>query len=61
MADIAQSRPARGASVVNLGLAALAAGSLGFLVFAMPEQIFSDLISGSGLPAFLPAAEPPLG
>jgi hypothetical protein len=62
MADNAQSDgPARGASIVNLGLAALAAGSLGFLVFAMPEQTFSDLIAGSGLPAYLPAAEPPLG
>ena len=62
MADIAQNGgPARGGSIVNLGLAALAAGSLGFLVFAMPEQVFSDLIAGSGLPAYLPAAEPPLG
>ena len=60
MADNAQ-RPARGASIVNTGFAALAAGALGFLVFAMPEDIFSDLIVRSGLPAYLPAAEPPLG
>jgi len=62
MADNAQSgRPARGASIFNLGLSALAAGALGFLVFAMPENVFSDLIVQSGLPGFLPSAEPPLG
>lgn len=62
MADNVQSgRPAGGASIVNTGFAALAAGALGFLVFAMPEDIFSDLIVRSGLPAYLPAAEPPLG
>ena len=50
MADNAQSgRPARGASVLNLGLSALAAGALGFLVFAMPESVFSDLIVQSAL------------
>lgn len=62
MSDNTQNaRPARGASIVNLGLAAIAGGSLGFLVFAMPENVFSDLIVQTGLPAYLPAAEPPLG
>ncbi|HEY5721551.1 MAG TPA: hypothetical protein VIT45_04440 [Allosphingosinicella sp.] len=59
--DAHSNGPARGASIVNLGLAALAAGALGFLVFAMPENVFSDMVVQSGLPAWLPAAEPPLG
>ena len=59
--DAHSDGPARGASIVNLGLAAVAAGALGFLVFAMPEDVFSDLVVQSGLPAWLPAAEPPLG
>jgi hypothetical protein len=48
-------------TVVELGTAALAAGSAGFLAFAMPESIFSRLVVTSRLPQLLAAAQPPLG
>ena len=43
------------------GLAALACLSAGFLVFAMPETLFTGLVETSRLPDFVPAAQPPLG
>jgi hypothetical protein len=49
------------ARAFDAGLAALAALSAGFVVFAMPESLFSGLVETSRLPQFVPAAEPPLG
>ncbi|HEX9946597.1 MAG TPA: hypothetical protein VGA98_03570 [Allosphingosinicella sp.] len=45
----------------DTGLAALAAVSAGFVVFAMPDSLFSGLVETSRLPEFVPAAQPPLG
>jgi hypothetical protein len=45
----------------DAGLAALAAVSAGFVVLAMPDSVFSGLVETSRLPAFVPAAQPPLG
>jgi hypothetical protein len=49
------------ARAFDAGLAALAALSAGFVAFAMPESLFSSLVETSGLPDFVPAAQPPLG
>jgi hypothetical protein len=45
----------------DAGLAAFAAASAGFVVFAMPQTLFSGLVQASRLPAVLAAAQPPLG
>ncbi|HEX8241239.1 MAG TPA: hypothetical protein VF574_16005 [Allosphingosinicella sp.] len=45
----------------DAGLAALAALSAGFVVFAMPEPLFAGLVETSRLPEFVAAARPPLG
>jgi hypothetical protein len=45
----------------DAGLAALAALSAGFVVFAMPESLFAGLVESSRLPEFVAAARPPLG
>jgi hypothetical protein len=45
----------------DAGLAALAAVSAGFVVFAMPEPVFSGLIEATRLPDLVAAAQPPLG
>jgi hypothetical protein len=42
-------------------MAALAGGSLGFFTFAMPRDLFERLVGATGLPAMVPAAQPPLG
>jgi hypothetical protein len=56
------SSPARGLdSAIDLGVAALAAVSVGFVTFAMPENLFSSLISATHLPDLIAAAAPPLG
>lgn len=49
------------ARAFDVGLAALAALSAGFVVFAMPESLFSSLVETSRLPDFVPTAQPPLG
>lgn len=51
----------QGGRAFDAGLAALAAASAGFVVYAMPESLFSGLIQASRLPDLLPAAQPPLG
>ncbi|HEX6375491.1 MAG TPA: hypothetical protein VFZ91_07195 [Allosphingosinicella sp.] len=51
----------QGGHAFDAGLAALAAVSAGFVVFAMPEPLFSGLIEASRLPEFVAAAQPPLG
>ncbi len=48
-------------SALDLPMAALAALSVGFVAFAMPDALFTDLVTASGLPSVLPAAQPPLG
>jgi len=45
----------------NIAVAAFAAASVAFAVFAMPADLFGRLVGMTGLPALLPAAEPPLG
>lgn len=49
------------ARIFDPALAALAGLSAGFLVFAMPEALFSGLVETSRLPDFVAAARPPLG
>src|SRR5688500_16318522 len=61
MATLPHSGRSAGGNALNLGVAALAAGAIGFLVFAMPDDIFTELVIRSGLPGILAAAEPPLG
>lgn len=57
------SRSARRAGSISLdgGVALLAASSVAFLAFAMPTDLFSRLVTDSGLPSLIAAAEPPLG
>lgn len=42
-------------------MAALAAGSVAFLIYAMPDRQFAGLVEVSGLPRLISAAQPPLG
>lgn len=46
---------------LDLPMAALAGGSLGFFIFAMPAGLFEGLVAATGLPAMFAAAQPPLG
>jgi hypothetical protein len=46
---------------LDLGVAALSAVSVGFLAFAMPDALFSSLVTASHLPDVIAAAAPPLG
>src|SRR3954466_11687297 len=46
---------------LDLRVARLAAISIGFLAFAMPENLFSSLVSASHLPDLVAAGAPPLG
>jgi hypothetical protein len=48
-------------SPLDLAMAAFAAGSVGFVVFVMPDASFERVVELSGLPLILPAANPPLG
>jgi hypothetical protein len=52
--------PGKG-GLLDSGLAALAALSGGFLIYAMPDGLFSRIVVASRLPQFLAAAQPPLG
>jgi hypothetical protein len=45
----------------DAGLAALAAVSAGFVLFAMPGALFTSLVETSRLPDLVAAAQPPLG
>src|SRR5688572_1097829 len=51
----------QGGSAIDVPVAALAGLSMAFLAFAAPADLLADLIGSSGLPAILPAAQPPLG
>ena len=52
---------AAGKPSLDMAMAGLAAASVGFVMFAMPDPVFADLVTASGLPALISAAEPPLG
>lgn len=49
------------ASAIELPVAAFAALSVAFVAFAAPGDLLAELIGLTGLPAVLPAAQPPLG
>ncbi|MDB5691193.1 MAG: hypothetical protein JWO81_256 [Alphaproteobacteria bacterium] len=55
------NRTGKRGSLLDNGVAALAALSGSFLVYAMPDGLFSRIIVASRLPSFLAAAQPPLG
>ena len=59
--DIVKRAGARGASPLDLPMAALAALSVAFVAYAMPDPLFSGAVEATGLPGLLPAAQPPLG
>ncbi|HEX8257418.1 MAG TPA: hypothetical protein VF589_07280, partial [Allosphingosinicella sp.] len=46
---------------LDLPMAALAAASVAFVAYAMPDDLFSRGVGLTGLPSVLAAAEPPLG
>lgn len=48
-------------SAIELPVAAFAALSVAFVAFAAPGDVLAELIGLTGLPAILPAAQPPLG
>jgi hypothetical protein len=54
-------RLGEGGHSVDLPMAGLAALSVAFIAYAMPNALFTDVIQASGLPSLLPAAQPPLG
>ncbi len=51
----------RSSSLLDTAMAALAAASVAFVVFAMPDPHFNSAVAMSGLPMLLDAAQPPLG
>ena len=59
--NIVKRAAARGASPLDLPMAALAALSVAFVAYAMPDPLFSGAVEATGLPGLLPAAQPPLG
>ncbi len=61
MASTFLSAPKGGSKNFDVPVAALAGLSVAFAVFAAPPDLLAELIRASGLPAILPAAEPPLG
>jgi hypothetical protein len=58
---MARKSKKRGISPLDLAMAAFAAGSVGFVVYVMPDASFERVVELSGLPLVLPAANPPLG
>lgn len=50
-----------GPAALDLGVAALAAASAGFVAFAMPDDLFAGIVAASRLPDVVVAAQPPLG
>lgn len=52
---------AGGKSTIDLPLAAFAALAVAFVVMAMPDYRFSQIVEATGLPSILSAAQPPLG
>jgi hypothetical protein len=54
-------RKSRFSTALDWSVAGLACASAGFLLVAMPDDLFSSLVVRSGLPNVLEAAQPPLG
>ncbi len=50
-----------GRNSLDLPVAALAALATAYLAFALPPDLLARLVGSTGLPEWLPAAEPPLG
>ena len=50
-----------GRNAFDLPVAVLAGLAVAFAVFAMPADVFSQIVNATGFPNFLSAAEPPLG
>jgi hypothetical protein len=50
-----------GRNALDLPVAVLAGVAVAFVAFAMPGDLLTGLVSASGLPSLLAAAEPPLG
>jgi hypothetical protein len=50
-----------GRNALDLPVAGLAAAAAVFFAFAMPEELLSQIVSATGLPSILAAAQPPLG
>ena len=50
-----------GRNSLDLPVAALAGLAVAFVAFAAPADLLASLVGASGLPALIPAAEPPLG
>jgi hypothetical protein len=50
-----------GRNALDLPVAVLAGVAVAFVAFAMPGDLLTGLVSASGLPSVLAAAEPPLG
>ncbi|HEX8443101.1 MAG TPA: hypothetical protein VF631_05580 [Allosphingosinicella sp.] len=62
MAENTKTPPAKTrGSALDVPMAALAGGSVGFFAFAMPANLFERLVGATGLPSLVPAAQPPLG
>ncbi len=49
------------ASALDPLMAGFAAGAAAFIVYAMPQARFDDVVQLSGLPMIISAAQPPLG
>jgi hypothetical protein len=58
---MARSNRNRIGSLIDNGVAALAAVGTGFATFAMPDALFARIVVSSHLPDFIAAAQPPLG
>ena len=51
----------RGSSALDSLMAGFAAGAAAFIIYAMPQARFDEVIALSGLPMLVSAAQPPLG
>ena len=50
-----------GRNTLDVPVAALAGLAIAFLAFAIPANLLAEIVSASGLPSIVAAAEPPLG
>jgi hypothetical protein len=58
---MATKKNKRGSSALDPLMAGFAGGAAAFIIYAMPQPRFDDVVALSGLPAILSAAQPPLG
>ena len=54
-------RAKRKESKLDIAMAALAASSVAFVIYAMPNIYFEEAVASTGLPLIVDAAQPPLG